>query len=111
MTSNDASSPGPRAGRRRALGRGPGETQGPATASEEEAPPRAAPAPVAVEPPPEAAPAGVPPEGVPAEALLPAVTAPAEASRPHGPEIEPSPFMAPDEADAAEAQPEPLPQA
>ncbi|MFD0255431.1 segregation and condensation protein A [Streptomyces sp. NPDC127113] len=72
MTSNDASSPGPRAGRRRALGRGPGEAPGPASAPEEQAPPRAS-APAPVEPPPaplpEPAPIEVPSERAPAEVL------------------------------------------
>ncbi|MFD0058486.1 segregation and condensation protein A [Streptomyces sp. NPDC127168] len=88
MTSNDASSPGPRAGRRRALGRGPGEAPGPAPAPEAEAPPRAAPAPVAVEPPPEPAPVEVPPESAPAEALLPAPAAPADAAPEQGAEAD-----------------------
>ncbi|MEV5015058.1 segregation and condensation protein A [Streptomyces sp. NPDC053780] len=115
MTSNDASRPGPRAGRRRALGRGPGEASGPPAGSEEEAPPRAAPAPVAVEPPrerlPEAAPSEVPPESAPVEALLAAPAAPADASLPQGPETGSSPPTAPGEADAAEPAPERLPEA
>ncbi|MFG2547112.1 segregation/condensation protein A [Streptomyces sp. NPDC048594] len=88
MTSNDASSPGPRAGRRRALGRGPGEAPGPTAAPEDQAPPRAS-APAAVEPPPaplpEPAPIEVPPEPAPAEVLpesvpaeVPPESAPAE---------------------------------
>ena len=102
MTSNDASSPGPRAGRRRALGRGPGEASGPAPAPEEEAPPRSVPAPVTVEPPPEplpeAAPVEVPPvEGPPADVppeaphpgtAPPAATAPADASPAQGAEAD-----------------------
>ncbi|MGW2172268.1 segregation and condensation protein A [Streptomyces sp. NPDC001705] len=88
MTSNDASSPGPRAGRRRALGRGPGEAPGPAPTPEAEAPPRAAPAPVAVEPPPEPAPVEVPPGSAPAEALLPAPAAPADAAPEQGAEAD-----------------------
>ncbi|MFF8683215.1 segregation and condensation protein A [Streptomyces sp. NPDC015140] len=88
MTSNDASSPGPRAGRRRALGRGPGEAPGPAPAPEAEAPPRAAPAPVAVEPPPEPAPVEVAPESAPAEALLPAPAAPSDAAPERGAEAD-----------------------
>ncbi|RSN61672.1 segregation/condensation protein A [Streptomyces sp. WAC 04229] len=115
MTSNDASSSGPRAGRRRALGREPGEASGPPAGSEEEAQPRAAPAPVAVEPPPEplpeAAPSEVPPESAPVEALLAAPAAPADASLPQGPETGSSPRTAPGEADAAEPAPERLPEA
>ncbi|MFC9060866.1 segregation and condensation protein A [Streptomyces sp. NPDC057074] len=102
MTSNDASSPGPRAGRRRALGRGPGEAPGPAPTPEAEAPPRAAPAaPVAVEPPPELlaepapvealpepAPVEVPPESAPAEAPLPAPATPADAAPEQGAEAD-----------------------
>ncbi|MET9140955.1 segregation and condensation protein A [Streptomyces parvulus] len=83
MTSNDASSPGPRAGRRRALGRGPGESPAPATL--EQAPPLTGSGDTRAEPPPEAepaqvlvddpaaelptddAPAGVPVDDVPAE--------------------------------------------
>ncbi|MEU8535674.1 segregation and condensation protein A [Streptomyces parvulus] len=83
MTSNDASSPGPRAGRRRALGRGPGES--PAPAPLEQAPPLTGSGDTRAEPPPEAepaqvlvddpaaelptddAPAGVPVDDVPAE--------------------------------------------
>ncbi|MFG2326136.1 segregation/condensation protein A [Streptomyces sp. NPDC048568] len=107
MTSNDASSPGPRAGRRRALGRGPGEAPGPAPTLEEQAPPRAAPAPVDVGPPsaplPESAPIEVPPEAapvavspeavrseVPPEAVRSEVSpsAPADASPAQGPEVD-----------------------
>ncbi|WP_432083930.1 segregation and condensation protein A [Streptomyces sp. WAC 04229] len=105
MTSNDASSPGPRAGRRRALGRGPGEAPG---APEEAAPPRAVPEPVTVEPPPAPLPDSAPAEAPPAEALLPAETAPADASRAQGPETESPPRTAHGGADVAEAQPEPL---
>ncbi|MEU8745497.1 segregation/condensation protein A [Streptomyces parvulus] len=101
MTSNDASSPGPRAGRRRALGRGPGES--PAPAPLEQAPPLTGSGDTRAEPPPEAepaqvlvddpaaelptddAPAGVPVDDVPAEvpageppAALLAEEAPAE---------------------------------
>ncbi|MER7776080.1 segregation/condensation protein A [Streptomyces sp. NPDC096191] len=98
MTSNDASSPGPRAGRRRALGRGPGEAPGPAPTPEGEAPPHAASAPVAAEPPPdplpESAPLEVPTESAPAEAPPEAVrsevspSAPADASPAQGPEVD-----------------------
>ncbi|MCF2131120.1 segregation/condensation protein A [Strepomyces sp. STD 3.1] len=114
MTSNDASSPGPRAARRRALGRGPGEAPGPAPTPEQEAPPRPAPAPAAVEPPeprPEAAPAEIPPEASQSEALLPAATAPADASRAQGPETGPPPRAALGEADVADVPPERLPDA
>ncbi|MFJ5281535.1 segregation/condensation protein A [Streptomyces parvulus] len=85
MTSNDASSPGPRAGRRRALGRGPGEPPAPVHAEQAppltesgdsrlEAPPAAVPAQVLVEDAPDEvladdAPAEVPADEAPAQAL------------------------------------------
>ncbi|MFF7609468.1 segregation/condensation protein A [Streptomyces parvulus] len=92
MTSNDASSPGPRAGRRRALGRGPGEPPAPVQAeqappltesgdSSPETPPAAVPAQVLVEDAPDEvladdAPAEVPADEAPAQAL--GADAPAE---------------------------------
>ncbi|WP_163015936.1 segregation/condensation protein A [Streptomyces sp. Tu 4128] len=104
MTSNDASSPGPRAGRRRALGRGPGEAPGPTAAPEEQAPPRAS-APAAVEPPPaplpESVPIEVPSERAPAEVLP--ESAPAEVL----PEAVPAEVLP--EAVPAEVPPEPAP--
>ncbi|MHC8422127.1 segregation and condensation protein A [Streptomyces sp. NB004] len=74
MTSNDASSPGPRAGRRRALGRGPGES--PAPAPLEQAPPLTGSGDTRAEPPPEAEPAQVLVDDVRAE--VPADEVPAE---------------------------------
>ncbi|MFB8749707.1 segregation and condensation protein A [Streptomyces parvulus] len=74
MTSNDASSPGPRAGRRRALGRGPGES--PAAAPLEQAPPLTGSGDTRAEPPPEAEPAQVLVDDVRAE--VPADEVPAE---------------------------------
>ncbi|MFD4262740.1 segregation/condensation protein A [Streptomyces sp. NPDC058534] len=68
MTSNDASSPGPRAGRRRALGRGPGEPSAPAPVLREDAQPRTAPGEPAV--------TQAPSEGLP-EAALPEAPPPA----------------------------------
>lgn len=84
MTSNDASSPGPRAGRRRALGRGPGESPGPAPL--EQAPPLTGSGDTRAEPPPEAGPAQLLVQDAPAEVLsddapgeAPAEEAPAQA--------------------------------
>ncbi|MFG3082687.1 segregation and condensation protein A [Streptomyces parvulus] len=74
MTSNDASSPGPRAGRRRALGRGPGGSPAPATL--EQAPPLTGSGDTRAEPPPEAEPAQVLVDDVRAE--VPADEVPAE---------------------------------
>ncbi|MEV5806939.1 segregation and condensation protein A [Streptomyces parvulus] len=74
MTSNDASSPGPRAGHRRALGRGPGES--PAPAPLEQAPPLTGSGDTRAEPPPEAEPAQVLVDDVRAE--VPADEVPAE---------------------------------
>ncbi|MET8458064.1 segregation and condensation protein A [Streptomyces parvulus] len=74
MTSNDASSPGPRAGRRRALGRGPGES--PAPAPLEQAPPLTGSGDTRAEPPSEAEPAQVLVDDVRAE--VPADEVPAE---------------------------------
>ncbi|MEU4145501.1 segregation and condensation protein A [Streptomyces parvulus] len=75
MTSNDASSPGPRAGRRRALGRGPGEPPPPVHA--EQAPPLTESGDSSPETPPEAEPAQLLVEDAPAEVL--SDDAPAEA--------------------------------
>lgn len=84
MTSNDASAPGPRAGRRRALGRGPGEPPAPVHA--EQAPPFTEAGDPSPETPPEAEPAQLLVEGAPAEVLsdaaageAPAEEAPAQA--------------------------------
>ncbi|WP_411091433.1 segregation and condensation protein A [Streptomyces sp. 049-1] len=113
MTSNDASSPGPRAGRRRALGRGPGEAPGPTAAPEDQAPPRAS-APAAVEPPPaplpEPAPIEVPSERAPAEVLpesAPAEVLPEAVSAEVPPESAPAEVLP--EAVPAEVPPEPAP--
>ncbi|MFF9048171.1 segregation and condensation protein A [Streptomyces parvulus] len=75
MTSNDASSPGPRAGRRRALGRGPGEPPAPVHA--EQAPPLTESGDSSPETPPEAEPAQLLVQDAPAEVL--SDEAPAEA--------------------------------
>ncbi|MEW2452406.1 segregation/condensation protein A [Streptomyces parvulus] len=84
MTSNDASAPGPRAGRRRALGRGPGEPPAPVHA--EQAPPLTEAGDPSPETPPEAEPAQLLVEDAPAEVLsdaaageAPAEEAPAQA--------------------------------
>ncbi|MFE3633747.1 segregation and condensation protein A [Streptomyces sp. NPDC059168] len=113
MTPNDAPASGPGAGRRRALGRGPGTTSRPRTAEPHPAPPEPAPAtvapatvapapiaPVPVEPPP---PAVAEPAPAPPPDPAPAPIAPASAEPPPPAVAEPAPAPPPDPAPATVA--------
>ncbi|MFF4834220.1 segregation and condensation protein A [Streptomyces sp. NPDC001315] len=95
MTSNDAPVPGPSAGRRRALGRGPGGAAAPAAAQDAAAATEPAPEVVALEPEPqpESAPEALAPEPEPESA--PETLAPE-------PEPEPAPEVPPGEPGPAE---------
>ncbi|WP_250401726.1 segregation and condensation protein A [Streptomyces cellostaticus] len=115
MTPNDAPASGPGAGRRRALGRGPGTTSRPRTAEPHPAPPEPAPAtvapapiaPASAEPPPPAVaePAPAPPPDPAPAPIAPASAEPPPLAEPSPPAVaEPAPAV-PDEVAANPARP------